>query len=141
MSIESLAPYSPDTVYGKLTSPFKPPKITINAHTSLDNTENIDKSEVYSRAYFNSKPQAQVVDLEQGSYEVGLNTESTPQAEVTNFSASKISSNSILRDSLKQGYSTEEAVIMQNAYNAYSRSSVITSNPVSSLSRCSYKVS
>ena len=140
MSIESLAPYSPDTVYGHLTSPFKPSKITINAHTSLDNTENIDESEVYSRAYFKSKPQAQVVDMEQGSYEVGLNTESTPQAEVTNFSASKISSNSILRDSLKQGYSTEEAVVMQNAYNAYSRSSVITSNPVSSLSSCSYKV-
>ena len=78
--------------------------------------------------------------MEQGSYEVGLNTESTPQAEVTNFSASKISSNSILRDSLKQGYSTEEAVVMQNAYNAYSRSSAITSNPVSSLSSCSYKV-
>ena len=78
--------------------------------------------------------------MEQGSYEVGLNTESTPQAKVTNFSASKISSNSILRDSLKQGYSTEEAVVMQNAYNAYSRSSVITSNPVSSLSSCSYEV-
>ena len=140
MSIESLAPYSPDTVYGHLTSPFKPSKITINAHTSLDNTENIDESEVYSRAYFKSKPQAQVVDMEQGSYEVGLNTESTPQAEITNFSASKISSNSILRDSLKQGYSTEEAVVMQNAYNAYSRSSVITSNPVSSLSSCSYEV-
>ena len=35
MSIESLAPYSPDTVYGHLTSPFKPSKITINAHTPL----------------------------------------------------------------------------------------------------------
>lgn len=140
MSIESLAPYSPDTVYGHLTSPFKPSKITINAHTPYDNETNIDESEVYSRAYFKSKPQAQVVDMEQGSYEVGLNTESTPQAKVTNFSASKISSNSILRDSLKQGYSTEEAVVMQNAYNAYSRSSVITSNPVSSLSSCSYEV-
>ena len=63
MSIEGLAPYSPTTIYGQLTSPFTPKTITINSHTPYDKVdeEQENSSEVFSRGYFEGKPQARSV--------------------------------------------------------------------------------
>ena len=51
MSTESIAPYSPNTVYGQLTSPFTPKQITINAHTPYDKVDLIEKEVINSDLY------------------------------------------------------------------------------------------
>ena len=48
MSTEAIGAYSPDTVYGQLTSPFTPQKIKINAHTPYDKVDE-NESKVFSR--------------------------------------------------------------------------------------------
>ena len=60
MSTESIAPYSPNTVYGQLTSPFTPKQITINAHTPYDKVDE-NESKAYSRDSFKAKPQAKMI--------------------------------------------------------------------------------
>lgn len=60
MEIDSLGPYSPDTVYGQLSSPFTPKSITINSHTPYDKIEDGFVPKAFSREYFKSKPQAKL---------------------------------------------------------------------------------
>ena len=60
MSTEAIGAYSPDTVYGQLTSPFTPQKIKINAHTPYDKVDE-NESKVFSREYFKGKPQAKMI--------------------------------------------------------------------------------
>ena len=164
MSIENLAPYSPTTVYGQLTSPFTPKTITINAHTPYDKVdESTDESKVYSRAYFEGKPQAR--NVYDGIYEYesyypddfppkpsninsnnnsfnsqDVQTTKKNSQELSSFSVSSYSDNQILKGALTQGYSVNESVVIQNAYNAYQRSALITKNAPEVLSTCSYRV-
>lgn len=164
MSIENLAPYSPTTIYGQLTSPFTPKTITINAHTPYDKVdETTEESEVYSRAFFEGKPQARIAYQDISQYEplyedfppdisdikknvpnvnTDVNSTAKPQSntELSSFSASSYSDNSILRGALTHGYSVDESVVIQNAYNAYQRSALMTRNAPETLSTCSYKV-
>ena len=102
MSIEGLAPYSPTTIYGQLTSPFTPKTITINSHTPYDKVdeEQENSSEVFSRGYFEGKPQARSVYGKvstQSAYEndlaklsEDLASEKVP-VEVVSFSSSELS--------------------------------------------------
>ena len=164
MSIENLAPYSPTTIYGQLTSPFTPKTITINAHTPYDKVdETTEESEVYSRTFFEGKPQARIAYHDISQYEplyedfppdisdikknvpnvnTDVNSTAKPQSntELSSFSASSYSDNSILRGALTHGYSVDESVVIQNAYNAYQRSALMTRNAPETLSTCSYKV-
>ena len=117
MSIERLAPYSPTTIYGQLTSPFTPKTITINSHTPYDKVdeEQENSSEVFSRRYFEGKPQARSVYGKvstQSAYEndlaklsEDLASEKVP-VEVVSFSSSELSSTDIVKSSLKKGYDT-----------------------------------
>ncbi|OLA72834.1 MAG: hypothetical protein BHW62_08265 [Acinetobacter sp. CAG:196_36_41] len=144
MSIEGLSPYSPTTVYGQLTSPFTPKTITINSHTPYDKVDNDNEtsSEVFSRTYFEGKPQARNVYgnvSTQSAYENDLASEKMP-LDVTPFSSSELSSTDIVKSSLKKGYDTREAIVIQNANSAYQKSAFLTNNPVGVLSTCSYRV-
>lgn len=151
MSIEGLAPYSPTTIYGQLTSPFTPKTITINSHTPYDKVdeEQENSSEVFSRGYFEGKPQARSVYGKvstQSAYENDLAKLSDDLAsekmplDVTPFSSSELSSTDIVKSSLKKGYDTREAIVIQNANSAYQKSAFLTNNPVGVLSTCSYRV-
>lgn len=150
MSIEELSPYSPDTVYGQLTSPFTPKKVTINAHTPYDKaSESNDSTGVYSRASFERNNQTRSLygsisaDSAYDSDMAKLGEElaaETVSANVSNFSSSELSSSDIVRNSLKNGYDTDEAIVIQYANSAYQKSAFLTSNPVGVLSSCSYRV-
>lgn len=156
MSIENLAPYSPTTVYGQLTSPFTPKQITINAHTPYDKSEETkEKSEVFNRAFFEEKPQAKNIysniseieslypeDFPPKFSNKDDKTQETQKAspELSSFSISSFSDDKILKGSLSSGYSVNESIVIKNAYNAYQRSAVITKNAPEVLSTCSYRV-
>ena len=167
MSIESLAPYSPTTIYGQLTSPFTPKTITINSHTPYDKVdEDVKASEVYGRAFFAGKPQARIAYQDISEYKplyedfppdiseikkkqpnVSKDTSSNQTTDTTktgtelsSFSVSSYSNNNILRGALTHGYTVDESVVIQNAYNAYQRSALITRNAPETLSTCSYRV-
>lgn len=59
---------------------------------------------------------------------------------VKSFSSSELSSTDIVKSSLKKGYDTREAIVIQNANSAYQKSAFLTNNPVGVLSTCSYRV-
>ena len=122
MSTEAIGTYSPDTVYGQLTSPFTPQKIKINAHTPYDKVDE-NESKVFSREYFKGKPQAKMI------YEL-------PENENKNTKSSK----DIVQNSLKRGYTPEQAVAVTKAQDAYKKSAVLTTDPTGVLSTCAYKV-
>lgn len=156
MSIENLAPYSPTTVYGQLTSPFTPKQITINAHTPYDKVDDTNiESEAFSRAFFEEKPIARNVYGNVYNYESYYTDDFPPKvssqdnesqntqnisSELSNFSVSSFSSNKILKGSLSSGYSVNESLVIRNAYNAYQRSALITKNAPEVLNTCSYRV-
>lgn len=152
MSTEAISAYSPDTVYGQLTSPFTPKQITINAHTPYDKVDE-NESKVYSRAYFKGKPQAKMIyelpesdnKYDASKYAPKTDSESdtktTTTLEVSSFQASSVSSKDIVQSSLKRGYSTTEAVAVTKAQNAYKNSAILTNDPTGVLSTCAYKVS
>lgn len=143
---EAIAPYSPTTIYGQLTSPFTPKTVTINAHTPYDKVDE-EKSEVFSRDYFKGKPQAKIAyELPEVNQEFPpKNTVSDAESdkkpvELTPFSASSASSSDIVQSSLKRGYTPQEAVALKDAQNAYKNSAVMTKDPTGTLSTCSYRV-
>lgn len=146
MSIESLQPYSPTTIYGQLTSPFTPKQITINSHTPFDKVNENDGSEVFSSASFEGKPQAKIAFDKMSNYvpeyETDFSKNDTPKdpSELSSFSVSSFSDNKILKGALTNGYSVNESIVIQNAQNAYQRSSLITKNASQVLSTCSYRV-
>ena len=148
MSIEALAPYSPTTVYGQLTSPFTPKTITINSHTPYDKSEKTD-SDVYNSGYFDGKPQVKNVynnisvqseyDSDFVKFSENLSSDNIP-TNVQNFSSSELSSKDIVKNSLNKGYSTQEALVIQRANVAYQKSAFLTNNPVGVLSTFTYSV-
>ena len=151
MEPEAIAPYSPTTIYGQLTSPFTPKAVTINAHTPFDKVDEEEQPQVFSREYFQGRPQTRIVyELPQTEINIDFSRyvpsseetkrEYTPQ-EVAAFSASSISSSDIVQQSLQRGYSPEQAVAVRNAQEAYKKSAILTDNPAQVLSTCSYRVS
>lgn len=151
MSTEAISAYSPDTVYGQLTSPFTPKQITINAHTPYDKVDE-NESKVFSREHFKGKPQAKMIyelpekenNFDASKYTPKTDSESdtknTTPVEVSAFQASNVSSKDMVQNALKRGYSTTEAVAVTKAQNAYKKSAILTDNPTGVLSTCSYKV-
>ena len=136
MSTEAIGAYSPDTVYGQLTSPFTPQKIKINAHTPYDKVDE-NESKAFSREYFKGKPQAKMI------YELPENENKNKEensVEVTSFQASTTSSKDIVQNSLKHGYTPEQAVAVTKAQDAYKKSAILTTDPTGVLSTCAYKV-
>ncbi len=154
---ESIGPYSPTTIYGQLTSPFTPKLVSINSHTPFDKT-NEEESKVFSRDYFEGRPVARMKyslpetapaeitkyqPEQQNSNNTNNDTKQSekPQTELTAFSMSATSSSDIVKSSLKQGYSTEQAVVISKAQSAYQRSATLTKDPVGVLGSCNYMVS
>ena len=153
MSTEAIGAYSPDTVYGQLTSPFTPQKIKINAHTPYDKVDE-NESKAYSRDSFKAKPQAKMIyelpddkGLEKKEFPPKFNNGSDENKDaeettidVASFQASKVSSKDIVTNSLKHGYTPEQAVAVTKAQEAYKNSAIMTKNPTGVLSTRSYKV-
>lgn len=153
---ESIGPYSPTTIYGQLTSPFTPKLVSINSHTPFDKT-NDEESKVFSRDYFEGRPVARMkyslpetapVEIQKYEPEQQNNsntdtqkTDTSPK-ELSAFSMSATSSSSdIVKSSLKQGYTTEQAIVISNAQSAYQRGAVLTKDPIGVLGTCNYVVS
>ena len=158
MSTEAIGAYSPTTVYGQLTSPFTPNNIKINSHTPYDKTDESEQSKATSRENFleKSKHIAKMkyelpkIKDDKGSNKtnkgITIGTEEedkapVAQVDITTFQASKISDKDLVHNSLKQGYSTGEAIHIKNAQKAYKNSSFTTKEPVQYLSTREYKVS
>ena len=155
METEAIAPYSPTTIYGQLTSPFTSRQITINAHTPFDEVDK-EQSQVFSRDFFQSRAQTRLVyELpKDDEFVFGINYENRTNAsnsesdneipprpvEVNTFAASQTSSRDIVHNSLKQGYSAAEAIIIRDAQNAYKNSAILTQDPVGALSSRSFRV-
>ena len=154
MNTESIGPYSPTTIYGQLTSPFTPKLVTINAHTPYDKVDEEEQSQVFSRDFFEGRPQAKMIYelpdkeyLAMGISEYRSNSgsdsdedTSSKPIELSSFVASQASSKDIVQNSLKRGYSTEEAIAMKEAQNAYKNSATLTKDPIGALSTRSYRV-
>ncbi len=148
MSTEAIGAYSPDTVYGQLTSPFTPQKIKINAHTPYDKVDE-NESKVFSRDYFKGKPQAKMIyELPENEnkdfppkFDNGDDKDKEENSiEVASFQASVASSKDIVQNSLKHGYTAEQAVAVTKAQDAYKKSAILTTDPTGVLSTCAYKV-
>ena len=154
MEMESIRAYSPDIVYGQLTSPFTPKQITINAHTPYGKVSE-EESQVFSREHFAARPQARMLyELpDYDDYFYGIKYENKQAAaekfeeekdvsmpEVAGFSASSASSKDIVQNSLKNGYSPAEAIAIRDARNAYKNSATLTKDPISALSSRSFRV-
>ena len=144
MSTENnLAPYSPTTVYGQLTSPFTPKTVTINAHTPFDKVDET-KSKVFSREDFTGKPLTKIIYSElANNYLLEVEKEDDNilnNYDVSSFSISEFSNDNILKGVLTAGYSPKEAETIKMANEAYKKSVVITNKAPEVLSKCSYKV-
>ena len=102
MSTENnLAPYSPTTVYGQLTSPFTPKTVTINAHTPFDKVDET-KSKVFSREDFTGKPLTKIIYSElANNYLLEVEKEDDNilnNYDVSSFSISEFSNDNILKE-------------------------------------------
>ena len=179
MDIQSVGPYSPNTVYGEFTSPFTPKTVTMNVTTSYDeqveeeekaarniSTDDkyyIEEEEVFSKNYFSGKPipknkygdmisnpldnnnlnvNTNNNDINKSEEKNGINsTEKNNTQEIQTFSSSKLESDSIVKRALRNGYSNDEAVVINKAREAYKKNGIITKDPVNALNTCSYIVS
>ena len=130
MSIESTGGYSPDKVYGQLTSPFINKMVHINAHPSSEKTDN---SETVSLSNFiPTKASARVdvaeisaagaskaKEINEGKFPPDPN-ETDGANKLTDFSSKKI-----VDGALKKGYSAREAIVIKNAAVSYANASKI----------------
>lgn len=151
MNTEAIAPYSPNTVYGQLTSPFTPKQVKINAHTPYDKVDE-NESKAFSRESFKAKPQAKMIyelpendDKKDSDYPPKFSNSEEKDTkdktvDVSTFQASTISSKDIVSNSLKHGYTTDQAIAVTKAQKAYKNSAIMTKNPTEVLSKHSYKV-
>lgn len=143
MSTENLAPYSPTTVYGQLTSPFTPKTVTINSHTPFDKFDETG-SEAFSREFFKGRPQTKIIYTELSNnylYEIEKeDTEFYNNSDISKFSASEYSKDSYLNGMLTKDYSPKETAAMKKVNEAYKKSALIADNGAEVLSKCSYRV-
>ena len=137
MSIEATTGSAALQAREYLASPFTQSAVKINSKTPYDKVEKNVEDKAYSRDYFNTKTQAKLQyslgEIQQESNEI--------KPEIMNFSKSGLSSQDIVNQSLKQGYSANQAVNVARAQAAYTRSAFLTKDPVGVLSTCSYTIS
>ena len=131
MSIESVGAYSPDTVYGQLTSPFLKKMVHINAHPSAVAAEQTSRT-VSLNNFIPTKANARV-DVEKitsagaaRTQEINEGTfppdpsDTDETSKLTHFSSSEI-----VGGALKKGYSAQQAIVISNASQAYASASKI----------------
>ena len=154
MEVNTTGAYSPDIVYGQLTSPFRPVNVKINAHTPYDKeseTENaavsmknfIGKPVTFKYAQGNEDEYQFGIDsgYKPSSVDTGVEVPEFPPKNVKSFSASAVSSNKdIVKGALKSGYTYDQALVMTKAQKAYSSSVGITKDPISALSSREFHV-
>lgn len=146
MNTEAIRAYSPTEIYGQLTSPFTPQKVSINSHTPYDKVDENNESKATSREDFHKHKPAKLKfelpeqedDNQQTSASSTENKDYTK--DITPFSISSATSNDIVNNSLKQGYTTAEAIAIKDAYKAYTETQE-SMNFVKNLSTRTYKVS
>lgn len=146
MNTETIRAYSPTEIYGQLTSPFMPKNVSINSHTPYDKVDENSESKATSREDFHKHKPAKL-KFELPEQEEDNQQTSTSSAEnkdyakdITPFSISSATSNDIVNNSLKQGYTTTEAIAIKDAYKAYTETQE-SMNFVKNLSTRTYKVS
>ena len=138
MSIETVGAYSPDTVYGQLTMPFKHKPVHINSHTPYD--EDAEQTEftqadfqknLQSRMRIESKAIRDVASMDMVdslTVDIGL----APMSEfppkpttVGTFQASNLlDGKGVVYNALQNGYAADRAIVTGNAYKAYSKASI-----------------
>lgn len=152
MSIESVGAYSPNTVYGQLTMPFKDKPVHINAHTPLD-PEN-GNTILTKKSFYNNQSEGlvsiedirdiQTLQLDDSlKVDIGIKMleDFPPKPNVEVFQSSTYSGGSgVVFDALKNGYTGSEAINFGNAHNAYRNAMTFGNNPVKSLLSLNYTV-
>lgn len=149
MDTEAIGAYSPTTVYGQLTSPFTPQKVSINSHTPYDKVDENSESKAVSREDFHKHKPAklkfelpeQEEDKQQKQQISGSETETKDYSkDITPFSISSATSSDIINNSLKHGYTATEALAIKDAHKAYTET-IESKDFVKNLSTRTYKVS
>lgn len=131
MNVEQAAGYSPDKIYGQLTSPFLNKMVHINAHPSAEQAD--DSAATVSLSNFiptkasarvnvseiTSIGSAKAQEINEGSFPPDP-SDTTSSHRLTDFSSSNIVSGA-----LKKGYSAKEAIVISNAAKSYANASRI----------------
>ena len=153
MSIESVGAYSPDTIYGQLTMPFKNKPVHINAHTPLDAESG---NTVFTRkSFYNNQSEGKVsiedirniksLELDESlKVDIGIKVakEFPPEPGVGVFQQSTYTKgNGVVFDALKNGYTGSEAITIGNAHKAYKNATSLGANPVQTLLNTNFAVS
>ena len=155
MNTENVGAYSPDIIYGQLTMPFINKPVKINSHTPYDKVENTQQS--FSQADFqknvNNNKWKTIEDIrdiksmelnEQLSFDFSV-TEKKDNASdaVSAFQSSTLKDGTgIVYEALKNGYSSDKAIIAGKAYKTYSQMMEYEKNntPVNSLINRNFQV-
>lgn len=149
MNTEAIGAYSPTTVYGQLTSPFTPQKVSINSHTPYDKVDENSESKAVSREDFHKYKPAklkfelpeQEEDKQQKQQISSSETETKDYSkDITPFSISSATSSDIINNSLKHGYTATEALAIKDAHKAYTET-LESKDFAKNLSTRTYKVS
>ena len=153
MSIESVGAYSPDTIYGQLTMPFKNKPVHINAHTPLD-AEN-GNTVLTRNSFYNNQSEGKVsiedirniksLELDDSlKVDIGIKVakDFPPEPGVGVFQQSTYTKgNGVVFDALKNGYTGSVAITIGNAYKAYKSAVSLGVNPVQTLLNTNFAVS
>ena len=154
MSIDSIGAYSPEKVYGQLTRPFKPDMVKINAHTPYDKekTENttptnalydtIGKKTNLKDEYKNIQDKVEVdtIGIKINKDESDETEKDKNNANIAAFSKSTLSKKDFVNNALKQGYSAQEAAVIDRAQKAYEKSATVGKDPIKALKEKTFKV-
>ena len=154
MSIENIGAYSPDIVYGQLTTPFLDKQFTLNAHTPYDKVD--DAKKTFSQSDFSinmGTTKWQVIEdirdmkanpfKDQQSHATENETPEFPPKSISSFQVSTLNNDSeLVYKALKGGYTAKQAIAVGKAHSAYFK--IINQdknlNPVDSLNGHSYQV-
>ena len=152
MDIETSGAYSPDKIYGQLSSPFLQIGVKINAHTPFDKEKEDDEATAVSFKDFHAKQptfkyerqvgETNTVGLESNykpsTVSVGTEPPEFPPKNVRAFSVST-SSKDIVQTGLSNGLTYDQAYVRVKAQKAYETSVGLTKNPVGALNERVYR--
>lgn len=132
MSIEVSGAYSPDKVYGNLTSPFLNKMVHINAHPSSEQKDEDDAAVVSLSNFRPDKASARVdvnkiaaigtskaKEINEGSFPPD------PAEDDGKVQLADVSSKKIVNGALQRGYSAQESIVIKHAVNAYESASKV----------------
>ena len=131
MSIENIGAYSPDIVYGQLTTPFLDKQISINAHTPFDKEKEVQQA--FSKADFEKNISGksfptfeEMTTFQTQEQFTGVKNElfefPPKMPEVSSFQASKTNESSgWVYEAIKNGYSPSKAITVGKAQSAYAK--------------------